>query len=501
MKRFTLGTFLVSTMVALAPAQADIYQWEYINPADPSLGRQQSTSLAPDGAGVDAVPGSILNSRNLTKAYLIGADLSTAKLVAANLFNADLGQANLTGANLNSAILAGANLTGSQVQGASFTRNPSIFSQTGLTLAQLYSTASYQASDLTGINLRSNLLSGANFVGVNLTSAQFPSATLTAANFSQANLTNAHLEGADLAGANFAQATNLTGAHFNGNLTNVNFTQANLTGAHIVNATLTGADFTDAWIGQADFHFQLGLGTGISVLQLYSTASYQTGDLSGIDLSENDMHSANFAGLDLTNAVFNNTNLMNADLSGADTRGSFGGYFFNSANAVLANTIFYDGSILDLNLGSGQSLVIRDYDGGPYLESPNDRVPITVSDAFQMDSGSTMRFVFDADAWDSTISFYEETSVSRGGTLELLFAPGVNVVAQIGRTFKLFDWTGLSPSGEFSVASPYVWNLSNLYTTGEVTLAAMPEPSSLPLAALAGSGLLWRRRAQIAPIF
>ena len=51
-------------------AQADIFQWEYINPADPSQGKQQSTTLAPDGAGVDAVPGADLAGRDLTMAFL-----------------------------------------------------------------------------------------------------------------------------------------------------------------------------------------------------------------------------------------------------------------------------------------------------------------------------------------------------------------------------------------------------------------------------------------------
>lgn len=37
-------------------AHADIYQWEYINPADRSQVKRQSTTLAPDGAGVDALP-------------------------------------------------------------------------------------------------------------------------------------------------------------------------------------------------------------------------------------------------------------------------------------------------------------------------------------------------------------------------------------------------------------------------------------------------------------
>ena len=68
---------------SLCAARADIFQWEYINPADPSQGKQQSTTLAPDGAGVDAVPAPILSHRNLTMAYLIGADLTNATFLEA----------------------------------------------------------------------------------------------------------------------------------------------------------------------------------------------------------------------------------------------------------------------------------------------------------------------------------------------------------------------------------------------------------------------------------
>ncbi|MEX0642659.1 MAG: hypothetical protein WD468_08150 [Pirellulales bacterium] len=57
-------------LFAPAPfARADIFEWEYINPANPALGKQQSTTLAPDGAGVNDVPGANLLSRNLTMAY------------------------------------------------------------------------------------------------------------------------------------------------------------------------------------------------------------------------------------------------------------------------------------------------------------------------------------------------------------------------------------------------------------------------------------------------
>ena len=61
-----------------------------------------------------------------------------------------------------------------------------------------------------------------------------------------------------------------------------------------------------------------------------------------------------------------------------------------------------------------------------------------------------------------------------GGTLDLTFAPGVNVATQSGRTIDLFDWTGVTPTGAFTVESPSTWYLSKLYTTGEVTLAALP---------------------------
>ena len=94
-----------------------------------------------------------------------------------------------------------------------------------------------------------------------------------------------------------------------------------------------------------------------------------------------------------------------------------------------------------------------------------------------MDATGTLRLVFDADPWDSTISFAPGIPVALGGTLELTFAPASIVATQIGRTIDLFDWTGVTPTGAFTVSSPYTWNLSNLYTTGEVTLAAVP---SLP---------------------
>src|SRR5262245_42535013 len=114
-----------------------------------------------------------------------------------------------------------------------------------------------------------------------------------------------------------------------------------------------------------------------------------------------------------------------------------------------------------------------------------------------MGPGGTLRMVFDADTWDSTISFAPDIPVTLGGTLELSFADNVNLATQLGRTFDLFNWTGVTPTGAFAISSPYAWDLSNLYTTGEVTLTAIPEPISTALVLLAATAMFVTRRNRL----
>jgi hypothetical protein len=90
-----------------------------------------------------------------------------------------------------------------------------------------------------------------------------------------------------------------------------------------------------------------------------------------------------------------------------------------------------------------------------------------------MADGSTLQLQFDADEWDSLISF-EPGPVELGGELELSFAEDVDVSTQVGRTLRLFDWSGVSPNGQFELDSAYPWDLSNLYRTGEVTFLVLP---------------------------
>jgi hypothetical protein len=155
-----------------------------------------------------------------------------------------------------------------------------------------------------------------------------------------------------------------------------------------------------------------------------------------------------------------------------------------------------DGHIEGVDLAAGQMLVIRDHDGDPdpMYFGGGDPIPIHVDDHFIMDPGGVLQMLFEADAWDSTVSFEPGIPVTlNGGTLELQLAAGVIPTSQIGRTFDLFDWTGVAPIGEFHIASPYAWDASRLYSAGEITFVRVPEASSLTLLALGLSSLLLRR--------
>jgi uncharacterized protein YjbI with pentapeptide repeats len=447
-------------------------------------------------------------------------DLSGISLGGNNLAGANFAGQNLTKAGFSGATLTGADVTDAEVRGANFhayySYNTSMYVG-GIALAQLYSTASYQAHDLSGISLGGNNLAGANFAGQNLTKAGFSGATLTGADFTAADVQSANLGYATLTGADFTNAE-VRGAHFDRdpyynigsgislaqlystasyqahdlsgisllfhNLAGANFAGQSLTNANLALATLTGADFTGAEIRGASFGRNDG-GTVITLAQLYSTASYQAHDLSGVSLRFNNLAGANLAGQNLTNANFDHATLTGADFTGADLRGAYG-----AGAAIDDNLIRPDGHISGLVLDGGGLLVVRDYDGNPNNivnpYNPIPPIPITVDQHLTIGPGGTLRLVFEADAWDSTISFAPGIPVTLGGTLELTFADNVNLASQLGRTFDLFNWTGVTPTGDFAISSPYAWDLSNLYTTGQVTLTAIPERTTVLLIVAAG---------------
>ena len=346
---------VLSLLLAASQTRADIFQWKV------SGGNfVKSTTLCPSGSGANAVPSANLSGLDLTQAYLIGANLTGANLSNAELYTANASNGTLTNANLNSAdltsgtltnanfsganlsfanlfssTLTGANLTGAKVLNA-------IFSQSNLSKSQLYSTASYQAGNLSGITLGGNL-SAWNFAGQNLTNAELGSANLTSGTFANANLTkadftngtltNASFAGAVVIGANFSstsltsaqlystasyQANNLQGIFLESDdLTGWNFTGKDLTNAFLTGATLTNTNFTGATVVGADFGT-----TSLTSSQLYSTASYQAHNLQGIGLTNNDLTGWDFSNQDLTGAALSNAELANGKLTGANLTGA-----------------------------------------------------------------------------------------------------------------------------------------------------------------------------------
>jgi uncharacterized protein YjbI with pentapeptide repeats len=553
-------------LTTVPPAPFNIFRWEYVNPSDPSQGKLQSSTLTPGGYGLHAAPGLNASFKNLTKAYLAGANLTDAIFSYANLTNAELSQANFTNADFSAAVLTDANFNGVEVRGANF-------SGSNFSAAQLVATASYQAHDLTGIQLSGMNFPRANLSGQNLSNSNLQFASLSRSNLSQANLTGANLTSAklngvnltgaiftnavvrsvdfsstqitldqlystasysahdlagirfigdDLSGADFSHqalasasfyAANLSDADLsyadvsNGEFVNADVSGANLTGANFTyatfalsdlsNSTLTGANFSGANLIGTNFkgadirgailgkivsagggsdgrpcgcgiiwwplplpnptHYEIG--SGITLLQLASTASYAAKDLSGATFLNNNFNGGNFAGFNLTNSNFYGTTLTNANFSSADARGSS-----NLNVLAAANFIRPDGHIAGLNLAAGQSLTIRDYDGTPSATL----IPIQVDTQLTMAPGATLRFIFDADDLNSTISFTAGIPVVLSGSLQLLLAEGVDPFSQIGRSFRIFNWDGVSPTGTFAFSSPYDWDFANLYTTGEI---------------------------------
>ena len=104
----------------------------------------------------------------------------------------------------------------------------------------------------------------------------------------------------------------------------------------------------------------------------------------------------------------------------------------------------------------------------------NSTTAIHAVGAPSFDPAGTLQMIFDGNPWGSTISFDGGVSAAPAGTLELTLAPHVLQSSLAGETFQLFNWTGVSVTGQFNiVAQPGTgWNTSELYTSGEITALA-----------------------------
>ncbi len=206
----------------------------------------------------------------------------------------------------------------------------------------------------------------------------------------------------------------------------------------------------------------------------------------------------NLTGANFTSAYVRGTGYVHAILDGtdfslADARGST--IVASTPGVILRNTILGDGSITPLSLLPGDTLAIRNGSG------------IHVHDGFMLDPASTLQMLLGPDFsqhdWTSTISLSGGFVADLAGTLDLRFDVGADPRDYLGETFHLFDWNGQLLSGDhfdhITSLPGFAWNTSALYTTGEVTLTAVPEPASWVLLAVGGAVAFvsLRRRRQL----
>ncbi|HEY9862047.1 MAG TPA: pentapeptide repeat-containing protein [Candidatus Obscuribacterales bacterium] len=236
------------------------------------------------------------------------ADLSRVDLgrvdQGAAQFTLVLDHIDLSGVRLKSAILSGASLEGSRFYGAGEDERWGTFDDwvTDLSGAELKDAnltealLSHTLMDRT--NLIRAILNKADLSHARMAKANLSSAKLVAANFHQAVLDSASLTGADLGNADFSQA-NLQSARLGqASATATKFQLANLVRSEWQGADLTGADFRQANLQHAD----------LSSTQL-AEASFRNAQLQNVsfrnaDLRQADLRGANVTGADFQGATF-----------------------------------------------------------------------------------------------------------------------------------------------------------------------------------------------------
>jgi uncharacterized protein YjbI with pentapeptide repeats len=134
------------------------------------------------------------------------------------------------------------------------------------------------------------------------------------------------------------------------NLTQAWLVDKDLTGVSFYRGILTNADFTGAQITGVNFHHA----TNFTQQHLYSTASYQQGDLRGMRLGYADLTAWNFSGLNLTDAYFGGSTIYNTDFSDAIILNADFGHttMRGMTTALLYSTASYKaGDLRSVNFG------------------------------------------------------------------------------------------------------------------------------------------------------
>ena len=253
-------------------------------------------------------------------------DLADGNFAGKNLRNADFGETVLTDSNLTDAVVEGANLAMPQTW--------------VLLLHSSTARPATRAATWLGSAWKAAICRGWSFAGKDISNANFGSAVLAGA-----DLTDAKVDG-----SSFAYTTDLgftaaqlysTAGYKSGNLAGISLEGNDLSGWDFTGQDLSGtalldANLTDALIDRANLAYTTDL--GFAAEQLYSTATYKSGDLTAIGLAGNDLSGWDFAGKNLTEASFEFATLTNTDLNHATLSSAyFGDATLTNADLSQAN--------------------------------------------------------------------------------------------------------------------------------------------------------------------
>jgi hypothetical protein len=195
----------------------------------------------------------------------------------------------------------------------------------------------------------------------------------------------------------------------------------------------------------------------------------------------------------MTGADLTGANLTGTNFSRSDMRGVVGA---SLSAAITRSAILPDGIVHGNNWEPGLGVTFR---------NTSQNIPVRIVEQWVPNAGWT-NFALDNQPWRSTITFDPGITVTLGGELVLSLADGQSPASMAGRTYKLFDWSGVTPNGRFSKitdnihgTSYYTLDTSQFYTTGEVSFVSIvPEPSTVGLLGLAALNLViyrhFRRR-------
>ena len=189
---YATQSYLTKDLSEVALLENDLTGWDFsaqnLSRADLSytmMGGVNLTGAVVTGAILrGTVAGGLTKEQFYSTASYLQKSLGAVDLSDNDLGGWDFSGQDLTDARFEFALLAGTDFTGATIAGARFSDT----TDGGFTKEQLYTTASYQAKNLHGIMLRSNVLDGWDFRGQDLRESDFIGANTAGADFSLADM-------------------------------------------------------------------------------------------------------------------------------------------------------------------------------------------------------------------------------------------------------------------------------------------------------------------------